>query len=101
MKQSINVEVAYALPDKQAIIQVQLDVGNTAIEAIRQSRLLESFGFSASELNEDAIGIFGQKCAPDIRLGDGDRVEIYRPLLLSPSEARRLRARCSAEKRDT
>lgn len=101
MKQNISVEVAYALPDKQACVQVQLKVGSTAIEAIRQSRLLESFELSASQLDENAIGIFARKCAPDNRLSEGDRVEIYRPLLLSPTEARRLRAQCSAEKRDT
>ena len=40
-----------------------------------------------------AVGVFGKRVAPDARLADGDRVEIYRPLLLDPKERRRERAR--------
>ena len=44
------------------------------------------------------IGIYGKKCSPDTRLKHLDRVEIYRPLLLTPTEARRLRAQTLNEK---
>ncbi len=70
--------------------------GCTASQAIDQSTLLTEAGL---QLDEDIlIGIYGKQCPSDTPLHDQDRVEIYRPLLLSPTEARRLRAQTLAEK---
>lgn len=101
LNQSITVEVACALPDREACIELQLEPGTTAVEAIGQSRILVFFDLTASELNTDQIGIFGKKCPPETELSEGDRVEIYRALLLSPTQARRLRAQTATEKRVT
>ena len=98
MSDRIRVEVVYALPEEQRCITLELPAGSCAMDAIRSSGLAESFGLDPETIK---AGIFGHKVSTDTCLNDGDRVEIYRPLLLSPTEARRLRARTMAEKRDS
>ncbi len=63
----------------------------TALDAIRASGVLERH--PELGLGEPLIGIWGRACAPDTVLAEGDRIEIYRPLAMDPTEARRLRAR--------
>jgi putative ubiquitin-RnfH superfamily antitoxin RatB of RatAB toxin-antitoxin module len=84
----IRVEVAYALPGRQELVEVELEQGATAAQAIEQSEILQRVpGLDASR-----IGIFGREVAPAQVLRDGDRVEIYRPLQIDPKDARRQRA---------
>jgi hypothetical protein len=88
--QIINVEVAYALPERQAIVPLQVVPGTTALEAVRRSGIAERF---AGIVLEDArLGIFGKVVAPEQELREGDRVEIYRPLIADPKEVRKARA---------
>jgi len=93
----ITVEVAYALPHKQKIISLLVEPGTTAIEAVKRSGIQQHF----PDLDLDAakMGIFGQSLgtkglatAEKQVLHQGDRVEIYRPLISDPKEARRKRA---------
>jgi putative ubiquitin-RnfH superfamily antitoxin RatB of RatAB toxin-antitoxin module len=49
--------------------------------------------FEGFELDPARVGIFGHKASLDQVLREGDRVEIYRPLIADPKEARRQRAR--------
>ena len=86
----INVEVAYATPEQQAIIALTLPDGATVEHAIHASGLLARF--ADIDLAENKVGIFGAVCALDQPLKNADRVEIYRPLLFDPKEARRQRA---------
>ena len=87
---SIRVEVVLAMPDRQELVSIELAAGSTLAEAIEQSRLEEMFeGFA---LDPGKVGIFGQKASPERVLCDGDRVEIYRPLIADPKEIRRQRA---------
>jgi hypothetical protein len=81
------VEVAYALPDRQALVRVKLSDGLTAIGAVEASGLLRTH----EELRGRALdlGIFGRRVPPGEPLRDGDRVEVYRPLMADPREARR------------
>lgn len=96
-EQVIDVEVAYALPERQALIQISVPVGTTALEAARRSGLEAQFpGLTLSE--ESRLGIFGQLVPPGQELHAGDRVEIYRPLLADPKEVRRARAARSRER---
>ena len=83
-------EVAYALKDKQVILRVEAEQELTAMEAIKTSGILDSF----PELDEGnlKLGIFGKVTKPDAVLQQGDRVEIYRPLIADPKEARKKRA---------
>lgn len=83
----IRVEVAYALPDRQRLVTLDVPRGSTAREAVERSGLQREFPEIDPEGN--ALGIFGRRCPPDQRLRDGDRVEIYRPLKADPKEVRR------------
>ena len=89
---SINVEVAYALPEKQVIRAVNVDAGTTIGAAIVQSGIMMDFPELEFELEDARVGIFGKAAAMTTVLSDGDRVEIYRPLIADPKEVRRQRA---------
>ncbi len=90
--ESINVEVAYATPEKQVIRQVNVDVGTTVGAAIVQSGIMMDFPELELELENAKVGIFGKATAMTTVLAEGDRVEIYRPLIADPKEVRRQRA---------
>ncbi len=87
---SINVEVAYALPEKQVIRAVNVDSGTTLGAAIVQSGIM--LDFPDLDLENAKVGIFGKAASMVTVLEDGDRVEIYRPLIADPKEVRRKRA---------
>lgn len=100
----ITVEVAYALPERQRIIALEVVQGCTAYEAVLQSGILAEFPQIDPEQVD--MGIFSHildgKSLPlpkDYRLKPKDRVEIYRPLLLDPKQARLLRAERAKSKR--
>lgn len=88
--ESINVEVAYALPEKQVIRAVNVDAGTTLGAAIVQSGIM--MDFPDLELEDAKVGIFGKVATMTTVLSNGDRVEIYRPLIADPKEVRRKRA---------
>jgi hypothetical protein len=78
-------------------LTIELDAPATALDAIGASGVLERHPELAT--GGPMIGIWGRACAPDTVLGDGDRVEIYRPLTMDPNEARRLRAKQLRERK--
>jgi uncharacterized protein len=82
-----TVEVAYALPDRQVVVRVNLAERMTALEAVMASGLLRSH----EELRDRPLnlGIYGRPVPPEETLRAGDRVEVYRPLRADPREARR------------
>ena len=86
----IEVEVAYALPQRQAIVPVQVAPGTTALEAARLSGITTRF--EGIDLDNAKLGIFGKVVSPGQVLSAGDRVEIYRPLIADPKEVRKERA---------
>jgi len=86
----ISVEVAFAKPDEQVIIPLELPVATTVQQAIEKSGILKQF--EEIDLSQNSVGIFSQPCALSTVLREGDRVEIYRPLLANPKEIRRRRA---------
>ena len=90
MGQHIMVEVAYALPNQQLIIPVQMPLQANAEEAIQASGILTKFTEIDLQLNQ--IGIFGKLIKLDTVLRNLDRVEIYRPLIADPKEVRKQRA---------
>jgi putative ubiquitin-RnfH superfamily antitoxin RatB of RatAB toxin-antitoxin module len=94
---TIQVEVAYALPHKQAIIPLQVAVGCTAQQAARQSGIADKF--EGLDLENSRLGIFGSVVSPEQVLKEGDRVEIYRPLIADPKEVRKARAARVRERR--
>ncbi|MFP4146777.1 MAG: RnfH family protein [Halorhodospira sp.] len=86
----IQVEVVYALPQRQSVLTVALSPGSTVAEAIEASGIQGQY--PEIDLEQQSVGIFGQIVGLDTALQDGDRVEIYRPLQVDPKEARKRRA---------
>ncbi len=87
---SISVEVVHAAEERCFAKWVSLDSGATVADAIGLSGLKKVF--PQVEIREDTVGVFSRKVGLAHPLADGDRVEIYRPLTLSPNEIRKLRA---------
>lgn len=86
----IHVEVVYALPHEQPILQVDLPEGATVEDAIRASGVLDAH--PEIDLTKNKVGIFSKLVKLDEKVRDRDRVEIYRPLIADPKEVRRKRA---------
>ncbi|MBF2754153.1 MAG: RnfH family protein [Gammaproteobacteria bacterium AqS3] len=103
-EERITVEVAYALPELQRLLRLEVARGTTALEAVRLSGIAELH--PEIDIEQMPMGIFSrplngkQLSLPgDYVLQPGERVELYRPLLLSPQEARLLRAERARAKR--
>jgi hypothetical protein len=88
----IDVEVAYAQPEKQLVVALRVPAGTTLFDAAVQSGIVEHF--PGLDLAGASMGMFGKlEKSPRSRIiQDGERVEIYRPLLTDPKEARKARA---------
>lgn len=86
----LEVEVAYARPQQQVLLRLQLPSGATVADAVQASGLCERF--PEIDLARDGVGIFGRRVVLGEVLQPGDRVELYRPLIADPKEARRRRA---------
>lgn len=84
------VEVAYARPDTQVILTVEVDETATVNEAIVMSGILEQF--PDIDLEKNKVGIFGKLTRLDEKLREKDRIEIYRPLIADPKASRKKRA---------
>jgi len=89
-KETYFIEVAYALPEEQVLMTLDVEQGTTVEEAIKLSGILERF--TDIDLTKNKIGVFGKATKADQVLRDKDRVEIYRPLIADPKESRRKRA---------
>ena len=94
---SIDIEVAYARPDKQKILLVSVPEGTTAMEAAEISGIVSEF--PEIDLSSAKMGLFGKHLGTkglagpeEYILKPRDRIEIYRPLLVDPKEVRRKRA---------
>ncbi|NQD93537.1 RnfH family protein [Pseudomonas sp. CrR25] len=96
---TIVVEVVYALADKQKLLRLSLPYGTTVRQAAEQSGMTAHF--PDLDLASSPLGIFGKAVAkPEERvLEDGERVEIYRPLIADPKEVRKQRAAKAAKAR--
>jgi len=88
---TIRVEVVYGTAGRQVLLALDVEAGCTALQAIDRSGIRQAFPEIPSR--PDAIGIFSRKVDGDHVLKDGDRVEIYRPLIADPKRVRRERAR--------
>jgi len=93
----IPVEVAYALPDKQEIVMLEVLPGTTAREAATLSGIERYFPGLDTATNK--LGIFGKAIKDSYVLRAGDRVELYRPLIADPKDSRKKRAAEAKERR--
>lgn len=78
---NIKIEVAYATSQQQTILSLIITKGSTIRDAVFQSQL-------PLDIEHLTVGIFGKQRSLDFILEDGDRVEIYRPLMIDPKAAR-------------
>lgn len=86
----ITVQVCYAMPDSTFLRSLSVPVGTTIGQAVAQSGLQQAI--PGIDLAINLVGIYGKRKPLDTVLHEHDRVEVYRPLLADPKEARRRRA---------
>lgn len=87
MGTNIDVEVVFALPEKQCLVPLTIQAGATVADAIDASGIDSTFPHY--DFEHCAVGIWGTVVARDRVLANGDRVELYRTLQMDPREARR------------
>ena len=87
----ITVEVVHLDVQQQWLQRIEVAEGSTALQAVQASGLVEIMPTQAFDPNR--LGIFSKRVSADHVVQSGDRIEIYRPLMLDPMEARRRRAR--------
>lgn len=90
MTDYLKVSVAYVGENDQVLRPIEVRIGTTVRQAIEQSGVLSRC--PEIDLAVNQVGIFGKLAKLDRVLEDGDRVEIYRPLIADPKEARKRRA---------
>lgn len=88
-----TVEIVYASPASQSLLKVSMPEGSTVREAIIASGITTLF--PEINLEQQKVGIFSKPCKLDDRVKQGDRIEIYRPLLIDPKDARRQKVKKS------
>ena len=93
----MRIAVVYALPDQQRIFSAEVPAPASIETAIRASGVLDEF--PEIDLARNRVGIFGRVAPLDAAVHEGDRVEIYRPLIADPKESRRARAARSRGRR--
>ncbi|MFV0548602.1 MAG: RnfH family protein [Limnobaculum xujianqingii] len=86
----IHIEVVYALPEQQYVRNLTVEEGSNVEQAIIASGILEMR--KEIDLKVNKVGIFSRGAKLSDPVHDGDRVEIYRPLIADPKELRRMRA---------
>ncbi|ENN99197.1 MULTISPECIES: RnfH family protein [Pseudoalteromonas] len=91
----ISVEIVFALPTKATTLTVEVAQGTTAEQAVIQSGIIEK----CPEIDPTALtlGVWNRTVKEHYELKDGDRIEIYRPLIADPKDARRKRAEKAKE----
>ncbi|EGV34799.1 RnfH family protein [Neisseria weaveri] len=87
----VEIEVVYGTADRQFLQVIQVKAGTTAREAVRLSDVAAQF--PEADIEKSPLGIFGKRVKDDTVLRSKDRVEVYRPLLIDPKDARRLRVK--------
>ncbi len=90
MISEIQVEVAYALPEKQTLLSLKVNSDATISEIIKLSGIMQIH--PEIDLSATRVGIFSKLAKLDDTLYEGDRIEIYRPLIADPKEVRKQRA---------
>lgn len=93
----IQVDVAYATPDKQVVIPLRIKAGTSLFDAVMQSGMATRF--PGLDLEAVTLGVFGkaERNPRERILLEGERAEIYRPLIADPKENRKKRAAAKGE----
>ena len=91
----LNIEVVYGTPERQKLLSCSVPVGITVADAIESSGIRRYF--PEIDLEQNAVGIWNRVCKLTDQPRNGDRIEIYRPLIADPKEIRRRRAERAKE----
>lgn len=94
----LNIEVVFALPEKQPLIGLRVPDGATIHDVLQRSEVATMLGEASSDVHE--VGVWGRVADRQQCIREGDRVEIYRPLMMDPREARRRHAAAGLTMRD-
>ena len=87
---TIRVQLVHALPDRYWALDVTLPSGSFISDALGAAApAIETAGI---EVDETSLAVFGRSAGINTRLHDGDRIELLRPLLVNPRDARATRA---------
>lgn len=86
----MDLEIIYVSPTRQIVIPLSVNSPCTVNEAIQQSNILNQF--PEIDLQKQSVGIWNKTVSLDMVCSDGDRIEIYRPLIIDPKQARKKRA---------
>lgn len=95
MSNSINVELVYGLPHEQTLLSLEVVKGNTVEQVIVNSKISKTY--PEIDLSINKVGIWNKTCKLQDTVKDGDRIEIYRPLIADPKEVRKRRAEKAIE----
>ncbi|MEO8001234.1 MAG: RnfH family protein [Arenimonas sp.] len=88
--ETIEVEVMYAELDKVWRFSMRVPLNSTVADALALA--MQDVNWPNIEINPSLLAVYGQTAALQTRLHEFDRVEILRPLLIDPMDARRDRA---------
>ncbi len=83
----MQIGIAYAEPDQQVWLKLEIPEGSTLLDALNRSGILTRF--PQVDLKRQKVGIFGKLAKLDTPLREGDRVEIYRPITVDPTKVKR------------
>lgn len=90
MVDKVVVEVAYALPNQQSLLTITVDSNSSVEQVVMQSGILQQY--PQIDLTQQKVGIWSRPVKLSDSVKDGDRIEIYRPLIADPKDLRRRRA---------
>lgn len=93
----ISIEVAFATSTDQKVVCLDVIEKTTARQAVIQSGLADLF--PEFDFASATVGVFGKTVPDDHILTEQDRVEIYRPLRQSPTDARRQRLKATQRRK--
>jgi len=93
----VVVQVVYALPEAQEVVEVELEEGAPVEDALNASGIPARH--PEIDLKTQRIGVWGRPATLTTRVRDRDRVEIYRALSVDPKQARRRRAAAESSPR--
>ena len=85
----LTIEIIYALPDQQTLLSLSVGEGTTVAAVLDRPELVAAHPDLV--WREHRIGVFGKLVDADHVLDDGDRIEIYRPLIADPKTSRQAR----------
>ena len=91
----MKIQIAYASSEQQTLLDLDVNDGVSIQMAIEQSGQLKQY--TELDLSNMVVGIFSRRKRLETLLQEGDRIEIYRPLLCDPMDARRVRAKRQAK----